>query len=150
MKKVAAFLALALASVALVACGGGDDNGTTTSAGEAGNGAAAGGAAAGGGKAAARGETIKLEADPDGQLAYTTDTLSARAGNLTIEFKNPASLTHDVAVEDPGGNDLGVSDLIAQSSTTLVLKNLKPGSYTYYCTVPGHKEAGMEGTLTVK
>jgi uncharacterized cupredoxin-like copper-binding protein len=152
MKKVAAFLALALASVALVACGGDDDNGTTTTAtsGGATNGAPAGGAAAGGGKAAAGGETIKLEADPDGQLAFTTDTLSAKAGNVTIAFDNPASITHDVAVEDPGGNDLGVSDLIAQSSTTLVLKNLKPGSYTFYCTVPGHKEAGMEGTLTVR
>jgi plastocyanin len=153
MKKVAAFLALALASVALVACGGDDDdNGTTTqTSGGAANGAATGGAAAGGGGGKApAGETINLEADPDGQLAYTTDTLSAKAGNLTIAFDNPASITHDVAVEDPGGNDLGVSDLIAQSSTTLVLKNLKPGSYAFYCTVPGHKEAGMEGTLTVR
>ena len=92
MKKVAAFLALALASVALVACGGDDDNGTTTTQTSEGaaNGAATGGAAAGGGKAAAGGETISLEADPDGQLAYTTDTLTAKAGNLTIDFSNPA------------------------------------------------------------
>ena len=152
MKKVAPFLALALASVALVACGGDDDdNGTTTqTSGGAANGAATGGAAAGGGKAATGGETISLEADPDGQLAYTTDTLTAKAGNLTISFDNPASITHDVSVEDSAGNDLGTSDLIAQDTTSLVLENVKPGSYTFYCTVPGHKEAGMEGTLTVK
>jgi plastocyanin len=152
MKKVAALLALVLASVALVACGGDDDNGTTTTAtsGGAGNGAATGGAAAGGGKATTGGETIRLEADPDGQLAYTTDTLSARAGNVTIAFDNPASITHDVSVEDSGGNDLGTSDLIAQDTTSLVLKNVRPGSYTFYCTVPGHKDAGMEGTLTVR
>jgi plastocyanin len=151
MKKVAAFLVLALVSVALVACGGDDDdNGTTTqTSGGAANGAATGGAAAGGGQAAG-GETIRLEADPDGQLAYTTDTLSAKAGNLTISFDNPASITHDVAVDDSGGNNIGTSDLIAQDTTTLALKNLKPGSYTFYCTVPGHKEAGMEGTLTVR
>jgi plastocyanin len=152
MKKLAAFLALALASVALIACGGDDDdNGTTTTAtsGGATNGAATGGAAAGGGQAAA-GETIPLEADPDGQLAYTTDTLSAKAGNITIAFDNPASITHDVSVEDSGGNDLGTSDLIAQDTTTLVLENVRPGSYTFYCTVPGHEDAGMKGTLTVR
>lgn len=152
MKKVAAFLALALASVALVACGGGDDNGTTTTQTSEGaaNGAATGGAAAGGGKKAAESQTISLEADPDGQLAYTTDTLSAKAGNLTIDFSNPAVITHDVAVEDSAGNNLGTSDLIAQDTTTLVLENLKPGTYAFYCSVPGHREAGMEGTLTVK
>jgi plastocyanin len=152
MKKVAAFLALVLASVALVACGGDDDdNGTTTqTSGGATNGAATGGAAAGGGQATGAAETINLEADPDGQLAYTTDTLTAKAGNLTIAFDNPAAITHDVSVEDSGGNDLGTSDLIAQDTTTLVLENVRPGSYTFYCTVPGHKEAGMEGTLTVR
>ena len=149
MKKTAALFALVLASVALVACGGDDDNGTTTQTSNgAANGAATGGAT-GGGQATA-GETINLEADPDGQLAYTTDTLSAKAGNITIAFDNPASITHDVAVDDAGGNELGKSDLIAQDTTTLVLENVKPGSYTFYCTVPGHKEAGMEGTLTVR
>jgi plastocyanin len=151
MKKVAAFLVLALASVALVACGSSSDNSTTTTttSGGSANGAATGGAAAGG-QAAAGGETIDLSADPDGQLAYTTDTLSAKAGNVTIAFDNSAAISHDVAVEDSAGNDLGTSDLIAESNTSLVLKNLKPGTYTYYCTVPGHKDAGMEGTLTVK
>lgn len=151
MKKLAALLTLALASVALVACGGDDDdNGTTTQTSEATNGAATGGVAAGGDRQAASGETISLEADPDGQLAYTTDTLSARAGNVTIAFDNPASITHDVAVNDSGGNEIGKSDLIAQDTTTLVLENMRPGSYTFYCTVPGHEEAGMKGTLTVR
>ena len=150
MKKLAALLTLALASFALVACGGDDDNDTTaTQTSEATNGAATGEATTGGGQAAG-GETISLEADPDGQLAYTTDTLSAKAGNVTIAFDNPASITHDVAVNDSGGSEVGKSDLIAQDSTTLVLENLRPGNYTFYCTVPGHKEAGMEGTLTVK
>ena len=150
MKKLAALLTLALASFALVACGGDDDNDTTaTQTSEATNGAATGEATTGGGQAAS-GETISLEADPDGQLAYTTDTLSAKAGNVTIAFDNPASITHDVAVNDSAGDEVGKSDLIAQDSTTLVLENLRPGNYTFYCTVPGHKEAGMEGTLTVR
>jgi uncharacterized cupredoxin-like copper-binding protein len=141
MKKLAALLTLALASFALVACGGDDDNDTTaTQTSEA---------TTGGGQAAG-GETISLEADPDGQLTYTTDTLSAKAGNVTIAFDNPASITHDVAVNDSADDEVGKSDLIAQDTTTLVLENLRPGSYTFYCTVPGHREAGMEGALTVR
>jgi plastocyanin len=150
MKKLAAFLALALASLALVACGNRIDNATTASTtGTATNSGAAGATTAGGNSAAAA-ETIDLEADPDGQLAFTSDSLTAKAGNVTIAFDNPAPISHDVAVEDSAGNEVGQSDLIAQSSTSLVLKNLKPGTYTYFCTVPGHREAGMEGTLTVK
>ncbi len=152
MKKVSAFLVLALASIALVACGGSDNNGTTTTASATSEGATSGSAMGKeeSGNSAASGETIDLEADPDGQLAYTTDTLSAKAGNVTIAFDNPAAITHDVAVQDSAGNDVGTSDLIAEDTTNLVLKDLKPGTYTYYCTIPGHKEAGMEGTLTVK
>jgi len=144
MKKAAAPLALILASVALVACG--SSNGTTTSSP---NETTPSGAAAGGGGSAG-GETLAVEADPGGQLAYTTDKLSAKAGNVTIDFKNPQALTHDVAVEDSSGAEVGKTELIAESETTAVLENLKPGTYTYFCTVPGHREAGMEGTLTVK
>jgi uncharacterized cupredoxin-like copper-binding protein len=57
---------------------------------------------------------------------------------------------HDVAVEDSSGKTIGKTELIAESSTSAALTNLKPGTYHYYCTVPGHREAGMEGTLTVK
>lgn len=45
---------------------------------------------------------------------------------------------------------LGKSELVQEGSATLSLSNLKPGTYHYFCTVPGHREAGMEGTLTVK
>ena len=142
MKKTIVLLALILASVALVACGS-SDNSTTGSS-------ATTNEAAGGGGGSAGGETIDVEADPGGQLAYATDTLSAKAGNVTIDFKNPQALTHDVAVEDSSGKEVGKTELIAEGETTAALENLKPGTYTYFCTVPGHREAGMEGTLTVK
>lgn len=146
MKKIAALLALALASTALVACG--DDNGTTTTTtntgGEASNGAATGGGGGGGGA------TIQLEADPSGSLAYTTTEASAKAGNVTIDFTNPQPVGHDVAVEDPGDKDIGKTEIITESSESVTLKDLKPGKYTFYCSVPGHREAGMEGTLTVE
>jgi plastocyanin len=148
MKKALALFALVFSAIALVACGGGDDNDTSTAAQTTTGASNAGGGGGGGGGGAA--STVKLSADPSGQLKYDTDSLSAKAGNVTIDFDNPASISHDVAVEDSSGKELGVSDLIAQSKTTLDLTDLKAGSYTFFCTVPGHREGGMEGTLTVK
>jgi plastocyanin len=151
MKKFGAFLVLAIAALALVACGssGSDSSSSTaeTSGGEsqAEQGGAAKEESSGGGSAS----TVKFEADPNGELAYTTTSATAKAGNVTVEFKNPQALTHDVAIEDSSGKEVGATELIADGSDTTTV-DLKPGTYTYFCTVPGHREAGMEGTLTVK
>jgi plastocyanin len=149
MKKVAALLALALASVALVACGSSsDDNSTTTtSGGESTSGATSGGAkeeSSGGG-----GSTVDFEADPGGDLAYTTTKATAKAGQVTVDFNNPQALTHDVKIEDAQGEEVGGTELIASGEDSATV-DLKPGTYTFFCSVPGHREAGMEGTLTVK
>lgn len=156
MKKLVAFLVLALAALALVACGGGgDDNSTTTAtsggsgtenSSEAGGGVKEENSSGGGGGSAS---TLKFEADPNGQLAYTTTSATAKAGKVTIEFNNPQSLTHDVAIESSSGEEVGKTELIADGSDSTTV-DLKPGTYTFYCSVPGHREAGMEGTLTVK
>jgi plastocyanin len=147
MKKLAALLVLALASVALVACGGSDSSTTTSSAEGAGGGAGAESGKETGGEGG--GSAIKFEADPNGELAYTTTEASAKAGKVTVDFKNPQSLTHDVAIEDSSGKEVGKTELIGEGETSASV-DLKPGTYTFYCTVPGHREAGMEGTLTVK
>lgn len=160
MKKVAALLALALASVALVACGSSSSDSssttTSTSGGESTSGATSGGGkkesggGAGGGKEESGGSsTVKFEADPSGELAYTTKSASAKAGNVTIDFKNPQALTHDVQIENAQGEEVGGTELIASGEDSTSV-DLKPGTYTYFCSVPGHREAGMEGTLTVK
>jgi uncharacterized cupredoxin-like copper-binding protein len=136
MKKIAALLALALAAAALVACGGGGSTTTTETSGEP----------AGGG---ATGSTLKFEADPSGQLAYTTKEVSAKAGKTTIELNNPQPIPHDVAIEDSSGKTIGKTEVITESTDSTVV-NLKPGTYTFFCTVPGHRQAGMEGTLKVE
>ena len=154
MKKFAALLVLVLASVALVACGSSSSSSSsstssTSTAGtsESSNAAPGTAKATGGAKG---GQTLKVEADPNGQLAYVPSKLTAKPGNVTIDFTNPQGLSHDIAVEDSSGKTLGKSELVQEGSATLSLSNLKAGTYHYFCTVPGHREAGMEGTLTVK
>jgi plastocyanin len=150
MKKFAALLALALASVALVACGGGGSSSSSTTATTGGEttSEAAGGAGAkeeGGGTAS----TLEFEADPNGQLAFTTTEATAKAGKVTIEFTNPQPLPHDVKIESSSGEEIGGTETVSEGSDSATV-NLKPGTYTFYCSVTGHREAGMEGTLTVK
>jgi plastocyanin len=147
MKKAAALAVLLLASVALVACGGGSSS-DTTSSGESGGGAEKPAEEAGGGGEAG-GSIVKIASPSGTELAYTTNEASANAGQVSIEFENPQALQHDVTVEDSGGKVLGATELVSEGSATATV-NLKPGTYTFFCSVPGHRDAGMEGTLTVK
>jgi plastocyanin len=91
---------------------------------------------------------LKLSAPSSGTPAYDTDKLSAKTGQVTIDFSNPSPVQHDVAIAQ-GSKIITQSDLISGGSTS-VSSVLKPGKYLYYCTVPGHRQAGMQGTLTVK
>jgi plastocyanin len=128
--------ALALV-VAVAACGGDDDDeGSEEPAAEETTGG-------GGGDAV----TIMLAADPNGDLAFDQTELTAAAGEVTIEFMNESGIPHNVEVEGNGVEE--VSDTITEGSTSLTL-TLEPGEYEFYCAVPGHREGGMEGTLTVE
>lgn len=123
-------LALAIVAVALLAAGcGGDDNGN-------------GGATT----TATEGTTLQLAADPGGALAFDKTTLDASAGTVTIELTNDSSVPHNVEVEGNGVEE--ESDTVTGESTSLTV-DLEPGTYEFYCAVPGHREAGMEGTLTI-
>lgn len=154
-KLIFTVAALALAMFALAACGGDDDDSsdggtpaaeqtseTTTSEDEPGG--SGGGSEPSGGA----GGTVEIEADP-GALAYTTGDVTTKAGEVTIAFDNPADIGHDVRIEDSSGNDVGGTDVITNDSTTATVE-LEPGEYTYYCSVPGHRPAGMEGKLTAE
>jgi len=129
---IAAAAALVSTSV-LAGCGGSDESestttGETTSTGE--------------------GTTLQLAADPNGALKYDKTSLEAPTGTVTIVLTNDSSVQHDVAIE---GNGVDVtSDLVDNGGTADASATLDPGTYTFYCTVPGHEEAGMKGTLTVK
>ncbi|HLB20582.1 MAG TPA: plastocyanin/azurin family copper-binding protein [Solirubrobacteraceae bacterium] len=90
---------------------------------------------------------LKLAANPAGQLAYDTKQLSAKAGKVTIDMTNTSPIEHDVAVAQ-GSTVAGQTAVFTGGSKSVTL-TLKPGTYKFYCTVPGHRQAGMEGTLTV-
>jgi plastocyanin len=94
-------------------------------------------------------ENLSLQANAEGQLKYNTTSLSAKAGKVSIDFTNMASEGHNVTVESASGATLGATPTFQGGSKTLNL-NLKPGTYKFFCSVPGHRMAGMEGTLTVK
>ena len=94
-------------------------------------------------------KTLTISADPSGQLRFDKDTLAGPAGNIRITMQNPSPVPHNVSLEGPGGvNKQGQT--VQKGGASEVEAALKPGSYTYFCSVPGHRDAGMEGTLTVK
>jgi uncharacterized cupredoxin-like copper-binding protein len=92
---------------------------------------------------------LSLAADPEGQLKFDKSSLSAKAGAVSISYTNSAPLEHDLRIESSSGSVVG-SIPIFQGGTKTLAVNLKPGTYKFYCSVPGHRQAGMEGTLTVK
>lgn len=139
-KLLIALAALALASFGLAACGGDDEEETTaaTTAEETTPADTGGGA----------GATVTFTADPGGALAFEEASADTTAGSVTVELVNDSSTPHNVEIEGPDG-DVGGTETITGDTTTAAVE-LEPGNYTFYCSVPGHQEAGMEGTLTVK
>lgn len=131
-----ALAALALAAFALSACGGDDEEPTTAA--ESSTETSSGG-----------GGTIAVEADPSGELAFTETELTGTAGANTVELTNESSTPHDVVVEDDAGSEVVATDTISASTATAD-GEFEAGDYTFYCSVPGHRESGMEGTIAVE
>ena len=93
---------------------------------------------------------LAFEANPQGQLAYTVKAASATAGPVTISMTNASGIAHNIAIQQgTSGAVLGHTPVTTKGTDTLKL-DLKPGTYTFFCEVPGHRAAGMFGTLTVK
>lgn len=151
MNRKLLVLALACSALALGACG--DDDEESSDTGPAPTTEAvppadtttqedSGGAPAGGGS------DLEADADPSGQLKFTTDSLEGKAGTITITMENPSDLPHAIAVEGNGVDEEG--ETVQKGGTSKVTAELKAGEYEFYCPVPGHEEGGMKGTLTVK
>jgi plastocyanin len=99
-------------------------------------------------KAVEKNGVLEIDADPTGQLKFLASSASATPGKVTLQMKNMSSVSHDIAITGGGLNQIG--QIVSKGGTSTVTATLKPGSYTFYCSVPGHRAAGMVGTLTVK
>jgi plastocyanin len=100
------------------------------------------------GTATAKNGVLAIPADPTGQLFYVFKDATSPPGQVKIESQNKSAVDHDISLEGNGVNEKG--DVVKNGGTSEVDIDLQPGDYTFYCSVPGHREAGMEGKLTVK
>jgi len=98
-------------------------------------------AACGGAAAPAGGQPVAVTVK---EWSITPAKLAAKAGTVTFLVKNGGSIEHDFAIEGVGK----LETIIAGDSKPLTV-TLAPGTYTILCTLSGHKEAGMHGTLVV-
>ena len=124
--KLGALALAATASLLLAACGG-DEDWTSTSTDP---------------------DTLRFEAESGG-LAYTATDVTAPASVKEIELYNPSSEPHDVVIEDGDGNEVASTEAISSNATATSEARLDPGTYTFYCSIGNHRDAGMEGTLKV-
>ena len=135
MKRPMTYCVVAL--LALAGCGGSSSSSSSSSS----TPAASGGGGGGGGG----GAQVALQADAQ-QLQFNTTKLTAKAGKVTIRMTNPSPLQHDISLK--GGVDVK-GNIVGQGGTSTITVTLKPGKYTFYCSVDGHEAAGMTGELDV-
>jgi plastocyanin len=146
-------LALAIGVLALAGCGSSSSTSssasTSTSAPTPSSSSPATSSTPAPATAGGAGHTLSLAADPEGQLKFNTTSLTAKAGKVSIAFANSAKIPHNVTIAASSGAVLGATPTFEGGSKTLSV-SLKAGTYKFYCSVPGHRAAGMEGTLTVQ
>lgn len=92
---------------------------------------------------------LEFEADPGGDLAYTTDEVTAKEGNVTIEFTNPQSVPHNVTIEAASGARVSTNTIASGFTATTITLNSEE-EFVFYCSVPSHREDGMEGVVKVE
>jgi uncharacterized cupredoxin-like copper-binding protein len=141
MRKPAVLLAISAVAVGLTACGGSSNTTTSAPTSTATQTSTAPAPAAAGGSS--------IAANPSGQLKFTKSSLTAKAGTVTIHFTNSSPVAHNFTLQQgSSGPAIGATPTFQGGTKTLSVK-LQPGTYTFYCSVPGHRQAGMVGTLTV-
>lgn len=96
---------------------------------------------------AARKSVLEISTAPGAALKFSTRSLKAKAGVVTIVMRNRSFLPHDIAIKGHGVNAKGRT--VPKGGTSTVTARLKAGRYEFYCSVPGHEAAGMKGTLTI-
>jgi plastocyanin len=104
---------------------------------------ATGGSSTGGG-----GTVVQIDIAQSG-FAFVKSKATAPAGKVTLKAMNPQSTPHNISIESDDGSVDQDGPNVSDGGVSQVTVTLQPGKYTYYCSVPGHEDAGMKGTLTV-
>jgi uncharacterized cupredoxin-like copper-binding protein len=141
MRALSLIALLCAFAIPVAGCGDDDDDGSSGGGGNTSTSAGTGAASGGGG------QTLKIAADPSGALKFDKSSLTAKAGKVTIVMDNPSDLPHAVEIEGNGVQAEG--ETVEKGGVSKASADLKAGKYEFYCPVDGHKQAGMEGTLTV-
>ena len=148
MRPLSLILLICAFAIPVAGCGGDDDDdgggagSTNSSGGDSTKESDMGGGGSGGGA-----QTLKIAADPGGALKFDKSSLTAKAGKVTVVMDNPSSLPHAVEIEGNGVEFKG--ETVEKGGVSKASGDLKAGKYEFYCPVDSHKQAGMEGTLTV-
>jgi plastocyanin len=150
MSKLSLIAVVAALALGVAACGGSSSSSSSSSAPAASASTSSASTSSSAAAPAAGGSSsLSIAADPSGQLKYNKKTLAAKAGKVSIDMANMAPEDHNLTIQKgTSGAVVGATPTFMGGSKTLTV-NLKPGTYTFYCSVPGHRAAGMVGTLTV-
>jgi plastocyanin len=149
MTRIPLLAALAVTALGVAACGSSSSSSSSSAPAPATSTAAPAASSSSAAPAAAGGRsTVTEAADPSGALKFTHDSLTAKAGKVTINFTTKAPLDHNFTLTTASGASVGATPTFTGGTKTLSV-TLKPGTYTFFCSVPGHEMAGMKGTLTV-
>jgi uncharacterized cupredoxin-like copper-binding protein len=147
MRALSLILLIGALAIPVAGCGDDDDDGGGGGSGSGGGASTQPSDTGGGGGGGGGAETLRIAADPGGALKFDKSSLTAKAGKVTIVMDNPSNLPHAVEIE---GNGVEVEgETVEKGGVSKASADLKAGDYEFYCPVDGHKEAGMEGTLTV-
>jgi plastocyanin len=150
-KHLALLLSAGALALGVAACGGSSSSSSTAAGGGAGTSstaAASSTSSAASAPSSGGSSHLSIAANPKGALMFDKTSLTAKAGKVTISFANQAPEGHNFTIQTSGGQTVGATPTFNGGTKTLAV-TLKPGKYTFLCTVPGHAMGGMKGTLTV-
>jgi uncharacterized cupredoxin-like copper-binding protein len=148
-RNSALILSVAAIAVGVTACGGSSSSSSSTSSAAAPTSSSSTPATSASTGSGGASRSISESADPGGQLKFTKASLTAKSGKVTVHFTNSASISHNMTIQQgTNGPQVGATPTFSGGTKTLTV-TLKPGTYTFFCSVPGHRQAGMQGTLTV-
>jgi plastocyanin len=136
MKLFRLAAALAALSFALAACGGGSSSSSSTAA-----------PAGGGGSSSSGGSGTPVDVTLADFSIDVAGGTTLDPGTYTFNVTNTSATGHNLTVEGPGVDDQATPTFSSSSEQLTV--TLKDGTYEFYCSVPGHKEAGMDVNVTV-